>query len=65
MTAVPTTAVPAIELNDGRAIPQLGFGVFQIDPQDTAGAVGEACLSIGSWRGTSGMSPSLATWAYA
>jgi diketogulonate reductase-like aldo/keto reductase len=33
MTAVPTTAVPAIELNDGRAIPQLGFGVFQIDPQ--------------------------------
>ena len=24
--------VPMIELNDGSKIPQLGFGVFQIDP---------------------------------
>jgi 2,5-diketo-D-gluconate reductase A len=24
--------VPTIELNDGVRIPQLGFGVFQIDP---------------------------------
>ena len=24
--------VPNIELNDGHSIPQLGFGVFQIDP---------------------------------
>jgi len=38
-------AVPRIELNDGRTIPQLGFGVFQIDPQDTAQAVGQALQS--------------------
>jgi 2,5-diketo-D-gluconate reductase A len=35
-------AIPTIELNDGRRIPQLGFGVFQIDPNDTARAVSEA-----------------------
>ena len=28
--------VPGITLNNGTTIPQLGFGVFQIDPQDTA-----------------------------
>jgi 2,5-diketo-D-gluconate reductase A len=39
-------AIPTIELNDGRRIPQLGFGVFQIDPNDTARAVSEA-LEIG------------------
>src|SRR4028118_2055336 len=39
-------AVPAITLNDGNTIPQLGFGVFQIKPKDTAEAVGEA-LEIG------------------
>jgi 2,5-diketo-D-gluconate reductase A len=39
-------AVPSITLNDGYAIPQLGFGVFQIEPQDTAKAAGEA-LEIG------------------
>ena len=33
------TAVPTIELNDGRAIPQLGFGVFQIPPNETERAV--------------------------
>jgi 2,5-diketo-D-gluconate reductase A len=31
--------VPTIELNDGKTIPQLGFGVFQIPPADTAEAV--------------------------
>jgi len=31
--------VPNIELNDGNTIPQLGFGVFQIAPEDTAEAV--------------------------
>src|SRR3954468_14921813 len=31
-----------ITLNDGRSIPQLGFGVFQIDPDDTFDAVGTA-----------------------
>ncbi|MGU3293684.1 aldo/keto reductase [Williamsia sp. M5A3_1d] len=32
------TSVPTIALNDGRSIPQLGFGVFQIEPGDTAKA---------------------------
>ena len=40
------TDVPTIELNDGHAIPQLGFGVFQISPEDTADAVAEA-LRVG------------------
>jgi 2,5-diketo-D-gluconate reductase A len=39
-------AVPNITLNDGNAIPQLGFGVFQIEPENTAEAVSEA-LEIG------------------
>ena len=33
------TEIPTITLNDGRAIPQLGFGVFQIPPDETAQAV--------------------------
>jgi 2,5-diketo-D-gluconate reductase A len=32
------TTVPGILLNDGRTIPQFGFGVFQIDPADTVEA---------------------------
>jgi 2,5-diketo-D-gluconate reductase A len=36
------SAVPTIELNDGHAIPQLGFGVFQIPPDETAEAVRRA-----------------------
>ena len=36
------SAVPDITLNDGNTIPQLGFGVFQIDPEETAEAVREA-----------------------
>ena len=32
-------AVPSIELNDGKMIPQLGFGVFQIPPSETERAV--------------------------
>jgi 2,5-diketo-D-gluconate reductase A len=34
-----STPVPTITLNDGNTIPQLGFGVFQIPPPDTAEAV--------------------------
>jgi 2,5-diketo-D-gluconate reductase A len=34
-----STPVPEIELNNGVRIPQFGFGVFQIPPQDTAEAV--------------------------
>ena len=38
--------VPTIELNNGVSIPQLGFGVFQIPPEDTAEAVTHA-LDVG------------------
>jgi 2,5-diketo-D-gluconate reductase A len=40
------TSVPAVTLHDGVEIPQLGFGVFQIRPEDTQEAVEEA-LEIG------------------
>ncbi len=36
------SAIPDITLNDGNTIPQLGFGVFQIAPDETAEAVKEA-----------------------
>ena len=42
-----STPVPTITLNDGNTIPQLGFGVFQIPPPDTAEAVALA-LEAGS-----------------
>jgi 2,5-diketo-D-gluconate reductase A len=42
MSDVRTRTVPTVELNDGHAIPQLGFGVFQIPPTDTAAAVSVA-----------------------
>ncbi len=35
-------SIPTLELNDGRSIPQLGYGVFQIPPEDTAGCVVKA-----------------------
>ncbi|MGK5443260.1 aldo/keto reductase [Micromonospora sp. URMC 105] len=38
--------IPDIPLNDGNTIPQLGFGVFQIEPKDTVEAVRRA-LEIG------------------
>ncbi|NCY15387.1 MAG: aldo/keto reductase [Actinobacteria bacterium] len=34
--------VPSLTMHDGRSIPQLGFGVFQIPAEDTARVVGEA-----------------------
>ncbi|MGZ4313333.1 MAG: aldo/keto reductase, partial [Solirubrobacteraceae bacterium] len=40
------STVPTIALNDSREIPQLGFGVFQIPPEDTAKAVATA-LEVG------------------
>jgi 2,5-diketo-D-gluconate reductase A len=40
------SSIPQITLNDGRTIPQLGFGVFQIPPDETAGAV-RAALDLG------------------
>ena len=40
------STVPDLTLNSGTTIPQLGFGVFQIDPAETADAVRTA-LEIG------------------
>ena len=40
------STVPSITLNDGNTIAQLGFGVFQIEPDQTAAAVRSA-LEIG------------------
>src|SRR5690349_7967858 len=34
--------VPLIKLNDGNSIPQLGLGVWQVDPGITARVVGDA-----------------------
>jgi 2,5-diketo-D-gluconate reductase A len=39
-------SVPNIELNNGHNIPQLGFGVFQIDPKETVEAV-RLALEVG------------------
>jgi 2,5-diketo-D-gluconate reductase A len=38
--------IPAIELNDGARIPQLGFGVYKVAPDETAEAVRTA-LGVG------------------
>ncbi|MBT2498048.1 aldo/keto reductase [Agromyces sp. ISL-38] len=39
-------SVPRIQLNDGHSIPQLGFGVFKVDPDETERIVTDA-LEIG------------------
>jgi 2,5-diketo-D-gluconate reductase A len=41
-----TVAVPTVELNNGVSIPQLGFGVFQVKPDETAATV-TAALDAG------------------
>ncbi|THG30161.1 aldo/keto reductase [Naasia lichenicola] len=41
-----TSAVPTVTLNNGTAIPQLGFGVFQVEPDKTSDVVGSA-LEVG------------------
>src|SRR3954454_18111088 len=38
--------VPTITLNNGVEIPQLGFGVYQVPPEDTAEAV-QTALEVG------------------
>src|SRR5450631_107049 len=45
-TMYSTSIVPTVTLNDGHSIPQLGFGVFQIKPAETAEAVSTA-LEVG------------------
>jgi 2,5-diketo-D-gluconate reductase A len=39
-------SVPAVELNSGRQIPQLGFGVYKVEPGDTERVVSDA-LEVG------------------
>jgi 2,5-diketo-D-gluconate reductase A len=41
-----TNSVPTITLNDGHDIPQLGFGVFQVEPTETTRIVSDA-LEVG------------------
>ena len=41
------TAIPDITLNNGQTIPQLGFGVFLVKPEDTFAAVSNA---LQAWR---------------
>ena len=36
------SAVPEILLNNGRSIPQFGFGVFLVQPEETVAAVSTA-----------------------
>src|ERR687890_797894 len=38
----PNTAVPNLTLNNGVQIPQLGFGVFQVPPEETQRIVEDA-----------------------
>jgi 2,5-diketo-D-gluconate reductase A len=39
------TQVPTVSLSDGETIPQLGFGVFQVPPEDTAEVATRALLA--------------------
>src|SRR3954469_22589866 len=41
-----TSSVPTLTLNDGNTIPQLGFGVFKVDPAQTERIVSDA-LEVG------------------
>jgi 2,5-diketo-D-gluconate reductase A len=43
---VTTTPVPTLTFNDGNTIPQLGFGVFRVDPDDAERIVSNA-LEVG------------------
>jgi 2,5-diketo-D-gluconate reductase A len=40
-----SSTVPTVTLSDGELIPQLGFGVFQVPPQDTADVATRALLA--------------------
>lgn len=39
---IPAVVIPQLTLNNGVTIPQLGFGVFQVPPEETRVAVGQA-----------------------
>lgn len=40
--STPDTQIPQLTLNDGRSIPQVGFGTFQVPPADTEKVVTDA-----------------------
>ena len=40
--SAPDTQIPQLTLNDGRSIPQVGFGTFQVPPADTEKVVTDA-----------------------
>ena len=42
------TDYPTLDLNDGRQIPQLGFGTWQMDVEDAPEAVSTA-IDVGYW----------------
>jgi len=46
MSTIGPNTVPTVTLNDGNHIPQLGFGLYLVPPEDTAGLVRQA-LEIG------------------
>jgi 2,5-diketo-D-gluconate reductase A len=45
MTVTSSSHVPAVTLRDGEQIPQLGFGVFQVPPEETADVTTRALLA--------------------
>jgi 2,5-diketo-D-gluconate reductase A len=64
---VKVTAVPKIELHDGVEIPQFGFGVFQVPPDDTRKVVEDALEAgyrhidtAGAYRNEKGVGEALA-----
>ncbi len=61
------TSIPAVDLHDGVAIPQLGFGVFQVPPADTQEVVEEALATgyrhidtAGAYRNEAGVGAAVA-----
>jgi 2,5-diketo-D-gluconate reductase A len=61
------TSIPTVALRDGVGIPQLGFGVFQVPPEDTQEVVEEALASgyrhidtAGAYRNEAGVGAALA-----
>jgi len=46
MTTTPATTIPRMVLNDGRTMPQVGFGVFKVTP-DQAGEAVRSALEAG------------------
>jgi 2,5-diketo-D-gluconate reductase A len=61
------TSIPTVALHDGVEIPQLGFGVFQVPPEDTQEVVEEALASgyrhidtAGAYRNEAGVGAAIA-----